>query len=171
MTAFQADAFQNDSFDVSEVVYTLVPPGAIALDLTDDGSIVTRVVLDDNEGGRAVAPLERVVGGTLRGTITVRDGNNQLYDPALLQLSFNKGDLVEDVLTYGGALPGDTQLTRASAGKFPFWYKLDVVATWRVRARWADTAIDGRPVEIKEQQEIIILVRADPHTFAKRAPV
>lgn len=172
MTAFQADSFQNDAFDVSEVVYTLVPPGAIALDLSDDGSIVTRIFPDEGvpTGDRVMAPLERIVGGTIRGSITTRDGNDQLYNPAVLQLSFNKGPLIEDVLTYGGGAPRDSQITQISLGKFAFWYQLDVVETWRARARWTDTAIDGRPVEVKQQQEIVILVRDDAHAYADRAP-
>lgn len=113
-------------------------------------------------------PIERKVNSTMRGTIVVRDGNDQLYDPAVLQLSFNKGASVEDTLTYGGASPGDSQLTRVSVGRYAWWYRLDVVATWSIGGRWTDTAAGGRPLEVKLQQEIVVLVRDDPHTYADR---
>jgi hypothetical protein len=105
--------------------------------------------------------VNRTINNTFAYKFTIRDENKALHDPAILQVSFKKGDATEDVLTLGGVAPRDSQLTKISTGVYRVDYKLDVLGEWRINERWTD---DGWIHPIKNT-DMVITVNADPHAW------
>jgi hypothetical protein len=114
------------------------------------------------------------VGGTKKGIFwtyqhTYVNGvlTKTLHDAAITQIAFIKPDGSEDVLTYGGSDPRDSQLSRIAVGTFEWWYVTDVAGKWFLNERWSDT-VSGSTVAVKGDPEPF-LVASDPFGWVDKA--
>jgi hypothetical protein len=108
----------------------------------------------------------RIVGDTLSYTFTIRDELGQLHEPAIVQVSFLKGDGSEDVLTLGGIDPLDSCLIKLpETATYRVDYSLDVIGDWEINERWTD---DGWTHTVKGRAFSLSVI-PDPHGWADKA--
>ena len=96
--------------------------------------------------------MNHLINSVFAYKFTIRDELGALHDPAIVQVSFLKGDNTEDVLTLGGLAARDSCLTKLSAGTYRVDYTLNVLGDWRINERWTDDGwvhpIKGKPMNI-----------------------
>jgi hypothetical protein len=87
-----------------------------------------------------------------------------LYDAPITKISFRNTTLgTEEVLTYGGSDPFDSQFTRISVGLFEWWFTFATAGLWTINTDWSET-INGQTVTV-EGNEMSIRIIPDPRAW------